>query len=257
MRTVREEGRVPKKEGRVRSRAAAHEVERRRHGLAPDVEAHVSMSTAASRVPVGHPLAEATALAVALPPLARLQALIAERAQEIRQRLGRGDQLEHLLAGDALRRVVPRDPVLVRIEARDDRGQTRPAKGGRHVASRKGAPLRRQRVKARRLDGLVTHEAEVRPRLVIGDQEQDIGAPGGARDLRRLTAHGERGARPEQGCGDPGEEARREAGCRRCLSADRPHCLKYLAFLLPPERSTATRSRSSSTFRPSTNPSGI
>lgn len=65
--------------------------------------------------------------------------------------------------------------MLMRIQPSDHRGQARPAKAAGNVSAFEHFALRSESVEMGGADHLVTHEAVIRPTLVITDDEQDVG----------------------------------------------------------------------------------
>lgn len=71
--------------------------------------------------------------------------------------------------------VVAGHQVLVGIETGDQCHQRWAAQGGGYVAATEGGALGGEFVEVRRLDRRVPHEAVVGPRLVVGEDQDDVG----------------------------------------------------------------------------------
>jgi len=121
-------------------------------------------SPAALRVAVRHAVGEPAAAVVPHPPLAGLEAHVTLLLEEAGQRRHPLDVRDDLFAqreplgrpaalAARLRRVVRRDLVLVRVQARHHRSQRRAAQGRGHVTPWEEQTLAGQLVDARRADG--------------------------------------------------------------------------------------------------------
>ena len=71
-------------------------------------------------------------------------------------------------------RFVAGDFVLVGVKASDNRRERGATEAGRHVAALEQSALLGQAIDVWRLDGFVSHETVVRPRLIVGDNENDV-----------------------------------------------------------------------------------
>ena len=142
------------------------------------------MASAAFGVAVGHAVGEAATGVVALPPFAGLMTDVTALGQEPGQGghgVDEGHAFLHLVtvcfAVASLGRhgrFVAGDFVLVRVKAGDHRRERGAAEAGWHVAALEQAALLGQAIDVWRLDGFVAHETVVRPRLVVGDNENDV-----------------------------------------------------------------------------------
>jgi len=109
------------------------------------------------------------------PELSSLKTLVAFLLKESRKGLRVPQEREHLLARDSGGRIVVTNLVLVRVLAGQDAGETRATKGGGNITVDKGGALRGEFVEVGGLDDLMTHEPEIGPGLVIGNNQEDIG----------------------------------------------------------------------------------
>ena len=180
VRGVRQERRVPDEEGFLLRHRVVDEVRHRLHPFAADRQPCVAMA-APPRVAVGHAVGETAVLPGAFPPLARLMGEVAVGGQQL-------DEAGELVESFAQRFIqvrAPRHrlppstslPVIpcvtgyspVTIDASDGRQS-----GDRHVAAFKPQAARGQLVEVRRLDVRMPHEAVVRPRLVVAQDQHDV-----------------------------------------------------------------------------------
>ena len=185
VRVVRHHGRIPDEPGSILLLGHLHEVLNGFQGDPSDFQPGIAMSVAA-----GHSMRESASRVVVLPPLATLEAQVALVAKQS----GQGGRLfqerrqpftpgavgvvpVELGRRQAWRpgRIVANDAVLVGVSACDQRGEAGATQARRHVAARKTERTGRQTVEVGCTDRRVTHEAVVRPSLVVGDDEQDVG----------------------------------------------------------------------------------
>ena len=71
-------------------------------------------------------------------------------------------------------RVIAGDHVLVRVEASCQSGQCGAAQGGGHVATAERDTLLGKLIELWCLDDWVSHKAVIRPRLVVGEDEDNV-----------------------------------------------------------------------------------
>ena len=197
VRVMRHHRRIPGEERLTVLLRAADEIRERRQGLAADVEAFVAVAA-----PLGHAFGETAGLIRTHPPLARLQADVALLAEEAGQDRRFLEALDHLGAtieesgvllfsgggfgrafgaggdADGDERVVAGQAVTMDVPAGQHRGEARSAEGIRDIATREDARLRRELVEVRRADRFRTHEAVIKPSMVVRDDHEDVGAVG-------------------------------------------------------------------------------
>src|SRR5690606_31681461 len=121
-----------------------------------------------------------------VPPLSRLEALVAALCEETWERRARCEELVHAGALGAVtgvvihrrsaqtlgtRRLVARDEVLARVEPGDDRRERWRAETRRHVAALENDAFVMQPFEARRADHAVGHGAINGPRLTVRDNQ--------------------------------------------------------------------------------------
>ena len=214
VRVVRHHGRVPDHPRSVLLFGEGHEVFDGLHRDPAYLQPSVSMPVAS-----GHSVGEAASRIVVLPPLTTLEAqvpLVAEESgqgggllKERRQSLAPGPvgvaavEVRRRLAGRS-GRIVADDAMLVRVSAGDERGEAGATQARRNVPPREAQRTGRQTVEVGCADRGMPHEAVVRPSLVVGDDEQDIGPLRSGRG-RSLEEGGQEPAQKEER-GDRGPE---------------------------------------------------
>lgn len=204
-------GAYPDVEGLFRGHGFVDEGKDGLHPLAADFQPVVAVPAAGLGKTARHPVGETAAPVVALPPFAGLVAEVAFFAEHLRdggvpidmgnQRLAERVVFDRLLLriGQGRRGVVPAGQVLVDIESGGQRHQGRAAQGGGHVAALEDGAARGEGVEMRRLDEFVPHKAVVGPRLVVGQNEDDVRRRvGGARGGRRGENAGNTGGEGEK-----------------------------------------------------------
>ena len=182
------------------------EVENRREPFAPNFESVVAVASAGIRKTARHTVRETAALGTAFPPFSRLVAEVTLLAEELRDRRLtvklRDEFLAQRFVGGGFagllsrffslrrfgglggagrrdtqqRRIVAADFVLVRVEAGRERRERGTTEGSGHVAARENGAAGSELVEVGRLDLWVSHKAVVGPPVVIGDDENNIGA---------------------------------------------------------------------------------
>ena len=203
VRIMRHHRRIPDQERLLLLLCLADEVIDRLHRLAADVEPCVTMSAA-----VRHAMREAATIKTLQPPLTRLHAQVALLLEHRRQRARFFEMLAHHFASRfklsaVLRsfflscpgnewRVVTRHFVLMRIQSRDDRRQTRTAQAASHITTAKRQTLARQLVQIRRFDILIPHEAVIAPQMVIRNDHHNVRRRIGSRNKQWQSQQGEK-----------------------------------------------------------------
>ena len=209
MRKVR---RIPHKPGSFRRRAVVDEVIDRLHGDAANLESDVTVSVgddltageladSAERLisrrgfEDRHPLGEAAVSPMSFPELAGLKTAVsgfglkdsgqcllfanefefAPPRFHIRVRRGHA-----VVTGVSWRPMIEVDTVLMRIQACQQRDQRRTTDATGRISVGESGGLRGKSVEVWRMDALVTHEAEVRPGVIISNDVNDVGAFGSA-----------------------------------------------------------------------------
>ena len=81
-------------------------------------------------------------------------------------------------------RIIAGDSVLVGIFSANNCGQRGASKGGWYVSVSKDGTLTSKTIDVRCVDRGMPHEPVVRPRLIVGNQENDVG---GSRVVRRFA----------------------------------------------------------------------
>jgi hypothetical protein len=190
VRRMRQQRRIPDEERFLRRRGPFDEIKNWPQPLAVNGQPRVAVPSATGGVAVRHALGEAAAPGRPFPPLARLQGDVAAPGQPPGQgrvfldpvhqrfvvaRIPRVGAAGHRIhAGLRQFRIVASDAVLMGKQAGDDRGQRRAAQRGGHIPPREGERLPGKPVQHRRLDVRVSHEAVIRPCLVVRNDEQNV-----------------------------------------------------------------------------------
>ena len=170
------------------------ELQDRGQSLASDLQSLVSMASAPCFVPDRHSVGETAPGEVILPPFAGLKAEVSFGLEQTGQGGEVLDPAGQLLASVAIllagvilggrepcgtRWVVADDSVLMGVFAGDQGRQTWAAQAGRNIAARKAEAFGCESVEVRSADDGMPHESEIRPGLIIRDDEQQIWAGGG------------------------------------------------------------------------------
>ena len=122
-----------------------------------------------------HPARESDLRKRGVPKFSRLESEVAGFAQCLGEDQGAFEQpfRKRRTACTRLAKVVPSDPVDVRVVSREERGQRWRAHGKR-VSSRVKHAASSQFVDAGRADVFSTHETIVRKALIVGNDQDDI-----------------------------------------------------------------------------------
>ncbi len=192
-------------------------------GFASDAQAFITVATPWDFFAPGHSVGETAVAEVTLPPFAGLEAAITGGGELSGQGGEVGHALVHPVASipelggsvsGATREsggqgwIIAGDPVLMRIPTGQDGREAGTAQAGRHVASGEPKRLRGESVDVRGADVWMSHEPVVRPCVVIGDDEQDVGGLGSGFGCR---SRGGDGAKAKEDETDQEQERTRES----------------------------------------------
>ena len=199
------EGSVPDIEGAVARHGTIDEIRDLAQALASDGEPCIAMPPTSRRVTVRHALGETASGGIPFPPLAGLQgdvALFRQHTGQRRHHLNAANQIfvqacahgRPFLAPASLPsrkgRIVAHDPVLVWMQARDQRCEGRATQGSDSVTATEGQPLLRKPVEMGGIDMWMPHEPIIAPRLIVRDDQDNVGFVLGRGLGKRLLPRG-------------------------------------------------------------------
>ena len=182
-RSVREIDAIPDEERRAGGAVLVHEVMNGPHGVAADLAllhggAVKAVAPALRGVGAGA-LGEARGLVIGLPMLAGLQTGITGALQHAGQRGTFRDEMRGVVVFFGPGGLVEDDAGHMRIPPGEQRAERGTAHGRGDVALRETQRLRGEAVDVRRVGDLAAHEAVFVPRMVVGEEEDDVGFVGG------------------------------------------------------------------------------